>query len=177
MFFTPYLLSLSKMAKISSAFFALEGCAVKKLLRVAHAVCDRDALTSRNMVSCALTGRTRPEHLCRCKCMGCERGRCPFARTILTQIMKHSRRTGPTDTSIGHAVQLFFELPSLAAFSILGSRRCTPFHYTRRCSERGRVVLDMQRDLRRSRAVRCPPFQCLKVFDSLPTRSDASAPP
>ena len=39
------------------------------------AACDRDALASLNMVSCALcalAGRTRPEHLCRSKCMRCE---------------------------------------------------------------------------------------------------------
>ena len=37
--------------------------------------CDRDALASLNMVSCALcalSGRTRPEHLCRSKCIRCE---------------------------------------------------------------------------------------------------------
>ena len=51
-----------------------DGAACPLLTRLGARSCDRDALASLNMVSCALCalgGRTRPEHLCRSKCMPC----------------------------------------------------------------------------------------------------------
>ena len=51
-----------------------DGAACPLLTRLAAGSCDRDALASLNMASCALcalAGRTRPEHLCRSKCMPC----------------------------------------------------------------------------------------------------------
>ena len=52
-----------------------DGAACPLLTRLGAKSCDRDALASLNMVSCALcalAGRTRPEHLCRQLCRRCE---------------------------------------------------------------------------------------------------------
>ena len=51
-----------------------DGAGCPLVTRLGARSCDRDALASLNMVSCALcalAGRTRPEHLCRSKCMRC----------------------------------------------------------------------------------------------------------
>lgn len=50
------------------------GAACPLLTRLGDKSCDRDALASLNMVSCALcalSGRRRPEHLCRTRCLRC----------------------------------------------------------------------------------------------------------
>ena len=52
-----------------------DGAVCPLLTRLDAWSCDRDALASLNMVSCALCalgGRTRPEHLCRTLCRSCE---------------------------------------------------------------------------------------------------------
>ena len=52
-----------------------DGATCSLLTRLGAESCDRDALASLNMVSCALCalgGRARPEHLCRTKCVRCE---------------------------------------------------------------------------------------------------------
>ena len=51
-----------------------DGAACPLLRRLGATSCDRDALASLNMVSCALcalSGRKRPEHLCRSICQSC----------------------------------------------------------------------------------------------------------
>ena len=51
-----------------------DGAACPLLRRLGATSCDRDALASLNMVSCALcalSGRKRPDHLCRSICRSC----------------------------------------------------------------------------------------------------------